>query len=559
MGHQDNMCERFGFPAGGGPLRIEADALPLSERVAAKLLGRQAQANPDRKFIYFNGDWITYGDIDRRANRIANALKASGIGKGSRVAIMLGNCLEYFDLWFGASRIGAVQLPISVDYRSKQIAQTFQRSQVDLVVVESAFLSELDAAFELIGRRIPSVVLGHDPQISTPADVTPYSAWVEKASDAPLHEADDVSGADIAAVMNTSGTTGPSKGVLLTHAQQYILGRTMAADMGLTSDDVFYNFFPLFHNTAQAMITVPVILAGAKMILVDRFSASRFWPDVRQHKCSAFYYIGEIINILLKTPDVEQLTNDVLRVGWGIGASAEDAAAFTARFGVDLRSGYGSTEANVPCCVPRGTTKSGSAGCVVPGFDVRIADPAGQPLPNGQIGEILVRSSEPCALMAGYDANPEATVDAWRDLWLHTGDAGRFDEDGFLYFEGRIKDAIRVRGENVSAHEVECVILDEPAVLEVAAIAVPSELGGDELKVVIVLKPGSELAPEAIIELAARDLPKYAVPRYVEFVSAMPKTPTNKIKKHELRATPFTPATWDRQSAANGRRSTNKE
>lgn len=553
MTQQMPVWDGSGFSGCGGPLDPSQDTLPLSERVAAKVLAYRAAAAPDRNFVHIDGTWLTYGEMDRRANRVARALRGSGIAKGDRVAIILGNRAEYFDLWFGLSRIGAVQLPISVDYKSKQIAQTILRSKVDMVVLDAVCLPEMEAALQSAGLQIPCIVLGEANQASNLVATQQYDTWIAAASDVPLAEAADVSGADVAAVMNTSGTTGPSKGVLLSHAQQYILGRTMGADIELAPDDVFYNFFPLFHNTAQAMITVPVLLAGARMVVVDRFSASRFWSDIRQHGCTAFYYIGEIVNILLRASDPEEVADSGLRVGWGIGASADDATAFSGRFGVTLRSGYGSTEANVPTCVPHGADKPGSAGRVIPGFEVRIADPLGQTVPAGTIGEILVRSSEPCAVMVGYDANPEATVEAWRDLWFHTGDAGRFDDDGFLYFEGRIKDAIRVRGENVSAHEVEAVILEDPAVMEVAAIAVPCELGGDDLKVVAVLKPGLVLTPEAIIERATRDLPKYAIPRYVEFVEAMPKTPTNKIRKNELRATPFTPSTWDRQGESADR------
>jgi crotonobetaine/carnitine-CoA ligase len=539
---------RFGLPP--GPIGDPAgDRLPLTDRVAAKLLGRQASVAPERPFVRFGSHVMTYAGADRRANRAGNALRALGIASGQRVAILMRNRLEYFDLWFGLSRIGAIQVPINTEYKSPQITHVFKRAPVAAVVVEAALLPEL--LISLHELEFPPRVLvldGDAPDDSLP--FVAYASALAAASDAPLPDAESVSGADPGAVMNTSGTTGPSKGVLLSHAQQYILGRMIAADMELTADDVHYNFFPLFHNTAQAMITIPVLLVGAQMVLTQRFSASQFWPDVREHGCTAFYYIGEIANILLKSTTAADASGSRLRVGWGIGASARDFVEFGKRFGVAMRTGYGSTEANVPCYLPHGSSKIESCGRAVPGFEIRVASASGEVLPPGETGEILVRGSEPCALMLGYDGDPAATVAAWQHLWFHTGDAGMLDQDGDLYFKGRVKDSIRVRGENISAFEVEQAIGEVEGVAEVAAIAVPCELGGDDLKIVVVAREGARVTHDDLIAHAQARLPRYSVPRYVEFVQALPKTPTNKVQKHILRATPFTPSTWDRTGTA---------
>jgi crotonobetaine/carnitine-CoA ligase len=213
---------------------------------------------------------------------------------------------------------------------------------------------------------------------------------------------------------------------------------------------------------------------------------------------------------------------------------------------VTLRSGYGSTEANVPVFLPHGHPDPASVGCVIGGFELRIANEHDEPVASDTMGEILVRSSEPCALMLGYDGDAHATLAAWRDLWFHTGDAGYVDDHGNLYFLGRVRDVMRVRGESVSAFEVEEVISEVNGVLEVAAIAVPAELGGDDVKIVVVPRAGATLDPQALVTHAAAKLPRFAVPRYVEIVDALPKTETNKVRKNVLRETPFTPATWDR-------------
>jgi carnitine-CoA ligase len=519
--------------------------LPLADQVAAHILRRQAQCIGERVFTVCGNDNITYAEADRRADGVAAALHTLGIAKGQRVAILLHNRIEYLDLWFGLSRIGAIQLPLNTAYKSLQLLHTLKRAPVTAVVVEDALLPELEAIVDQIHDVKTLIVLG-GTQPRCKAKHLFYKNIFSSAPAAPRAVA--ISGADTGAIMNTSGTTGPSKGVRLSHAQQYILGRNIVNDMALTDSDVYYNFFPLFHNTAQAMITLPVLLTGAKMVLIDRFSATRFWPDIRAHSCTAFYYIGEILRILLKSTHATDGAGTKLRIGWGIGASAEDFAAFQARHGVALRSGYGSTEANVGVYLPHENPRLTSVGRAIEGYIVRIADSKDDPLPPGKTGEILVRCDEPCAIMQGYDGDPEATIAAWKDLWFHTGDAGYLDADGNLHFVGRVKDGIRVRGESVSAFEVEAVMAQVDGVLEVAAIAVPGELGGDEIKLVVVTSAGSKLDAAALITHAQKHLPKYAVPRYVEFVEALPKTETNKVRKNVLRETPITPNTWDRLS-----------
>lgn len=533
---------RFGFPP-GGIARPEDDPLPLRDRVPAKILAQQAAHAPARPFVFFGDRWVSYGEADERANKAANALATLGIGKGARVGLILRNRLEFLDLWFGLARLGAIHVPLNPEYRAPQIAHVLGRAPVDLVIAEPEFFSELLPA--LAGMEKPPRLLRMGGAGGDAAQEDYLTLFGAAPTDSPAG-AQDVQGADIAAVMNTSGTTGLSKGVLLPHASQYVLGRNIAADMGLRAEDVYYNFFPLFHNTAQAMITVPVLLVGARMVLVDRFSASRFWPDIKAHRCTAFYYIGEIAHILLKSTQASDAAGSTLRVGWGIGATSRDFLDFQSRFRVTLRTGYGSTEANVPCYQPHGSDKPASAGRAIPGFQMRIADEYCQPVPPGVQGEILVRPEEPFSMMLGYDGDPAATVAAWQQLWFHTGDAAVMDEEGDIFFKGRVKDAIRVRGENISAFEVEQAVAELDQVAEVAAIAVPGEIGGDDLKVVVVLKEGVSLEPDGLVAHAQARLPKYAVPRYVEFVAALPKTPTNKIQKHLLRAAPFTAATWDR-------------
>ena len=542
------MCRGPARPP--GRLAVPAEflgPLPLAEQVAAKILARQAAAIGERVFVVFGDRAVTYGAANARANRVANALRALGVQQGMRVGILLRNRLEYLDLWFGLSKIGAIQVPVNTAYKSPQILHVLRRAPVPFVVVEASLAGELLTVID----QVPSVqaLIGVDSTVALGErrnqKVFGYTECIEAAGTDKPHTV-EIAGSDLGAVMNTSGTTGPSKGVQLSHAQQYILGRNIALDLGLTERDVYYNFFPLFHNTAQAMITLPVLLSGAKMVLTEKFSAQRFWPDVREHGCTVFYYIGEILRILLKSTSAEDGKGTLLRAGWGIGASPRDFLEFQQRHGVTLRSGYGSTEANVGVYLPHENPDPASVGRALPGYEIRIANERDEPLPARQMGEILVRASEPCTTMLGYDGDPQATLAAWRDLWLHTGDAGYLDAGGNLFFMGRVRDVMRVRGENVSAFEVEEAIGEAGGVLEVAAIGVPCELGGDDIKIVVVADPAIKPDAAALIAHAQSRLPRFAIPRYVEFVAALPKTETNKVRKNVLRAAPLGPATWDR-------------
>ena len=366
--------------------------LSLADQVAAHVLRRQAQACGERVFVVCADKVVTYREAHLRANRVANAFQALGAARGTRVGILLRNRIEYLDLWFGLSRIGAIQLPLNTEYKRSQILHVLKRAPVPLIVVQEDLLDELLPALDELDEVRTLVVLGSTAGAEARAKTTvrSYSASVEAARDAEP-ECEPVMGSDVGAVMNTSGTTGPSKGVRLSHAQQYILGRNIAADLSLTEDDVYYNFFPLFHNTAQAMITLPVLLVGAKMVLVEKFSATRFWSEAREHRCTVFYYIGEILRILLKSTATEDATGSGLRAGWGIGASPKDFLEFQKRFGVTLHSGYGSTEANVGVYLPRDNADPASVGRALPGYELRIANERDAPLPSGTMGEILVR------------------------------------------------------------------------------------------------------------------------------------------------------------------------
>lgn len=526
---------------------------PKARQTLGALLADAASRYGERPFILCGDERVSYTQLLRRAERLAAGLQARGVGHGTRVAFMLPNGLEIVELWFALALLGAIGVPVNTAFRGYQLTYLLNDAGASLLIVGAQYLDRL-AAVQADVVPVERLIVAETAAPDGAASASPPTLrWPsEPLADVPTSPQaafPAVDYRDPVAILHTSGTTGPSKGVIVCHRHEYILGRNMALEMGLRSDDVYWCGFPFFHNTALALITLPVLLVGGAVAVVERFSASRFWDEVARYGCTAFYYLGALLTILMKAPPSPRDRQHTLRIGWGLAASAETMQAFEERFGVPLLSGYGSTEANVVCYEPLAARRPGSAGKPRPEFEVRVVDEHDEPVPPGVVGEIVTRPREPFVMFLGYDKKAEATVTAWRNLWFHTGDAGRFDADGYLYFVDRLKDVIRRRGENISSYDVEYVASQHPAVLECAAVAVPAEVGEDEVKLVAVLRPGHTLDPRELVAFCAERLAYFAVPRYVEFKPALPKTPTDKVEKHRLRAEGVTPATWDRERA----------
>jgi crotonobetaine/carnitine-CoA ligase len=350
--------------------------------------------------------------------------------------------------------------------------------------------------------------------------------------------------------MYTSGTSGPSKGVLMPHAHCYLYGLGAIDALRLTSEDRYYIVLPLFHANGLLMQLGAALIAGIPAVVRPRFSASAWLDDVRRHGVTVTNTLGAVAPFILNRPPSSAGRDHALRAIMCAPNLAEHEAAFRDRFGIkDVISGFGMTEVNIPVWGRIGHPCPGSAGWVYEDyFEVVIANPeTDTPVPSGQVGEILVRPKVPFAFMAGYHTLPDKTVEAWRNLWFHTGDAGVMDDTGLFPFVDRIKDCIRRRGENISAAEVEAALLQLPGVAEVAAFAVPSSVRGgeDEVMLSVVPMPGGSLTPSIIFDHASNVLPRFARPRFVELVSELPKTATGKVQRAQLRKRGVGPATWD--------------
>ncbi len=535
-----------------------------SRWVVGKVLADQAKARGDRPFLTAcdggaraTTTTLTYAEADRMANRMARTLAALGVGPGDRVAVMLPNGLEACTVWLGLARRGAVHVAVNTGLKGAFLEHVLRDAGVSLLVADARY-AEVLGALDVSRLRVKRLVVcgGDASRASSPmagVESSPLASLLS-SDGAPLPDAPEVSYRDTATIMYTSGTTGPSKGVLMPHAHVYLLGLGAVENLGVTESDVYYVTLPLFHANAMFMQLYACLIAGAHAVVVPKFSASSWLDDIRRHGCTMTNMIGVMTDFVLQQPSRPDDADNPLRLVLAVPTPPEIAPAFRARFGTAMVEGYGMTEVNMPLYYPvDAPPRDGSCGKPYSRFfDVRIVDPeTDEPLPPGATGEIVVRPREPFAFMAGYVGMPDKTLEAWRSFWFHTGDAGRMDDDGCFYFLDRIKDRIRRRGENVSSFEIEAVLVSHPQIAEAAAIAIPSELPGgeDEVKACLVPHHGEAPDPAEVLAYCTARMPRFAVPRYFEILPALPRTPTEKVQKAKLREAGVTARTWDADAA----------
>ena len=470
------------------------------------------------------GRRLTYKEFDSEVNRLANGLLAAGVRRGEMVGVMLPNCPEFALLWLALLRIGAVEAPVNTAFRGAGLGHVLDLSRCRLLVIDDAYLPALAEVRSGLARLERVVTRGE----------------LGNLRGATADPAVEVAVKDIAQVFFTSGTTGRSKACLFDHRYAVRQAELFCEHWRIAPTDVLFNPFPLFHIDASVLTLAPAIVAGCTAALAERFSASRFWDQVREFKATHFDFMGSTLTMLWKQPERPDDADNPARIGWGV-PMPDFAEGFERRFGLRLVEGYGMTDCGLPVSQPFDQPRRpGSCGRVTDPYELRIA--ADQ--------EILVRSSESGLMTLGYQALPEATAEAFRDGWFHTGDLGRLDEDGWLYFLGRSKDAIRRRGENISAFEIEEVVEAHPAVLQAAAFGVASELMEEEVKVCLVLRPGFSFAPVELVRWCEARMARHMVPRYLEVLAELPLTPTEKVEKYRLRDAGVTPGTWDREKVS---------
>ena len=362
----------------------------------------------------------------------------------------------------------------------------------------------------------------------------------------------EVSAHDTGMVLYTSGTTGPSKGCVLSHRFLIHQAEIICEHFRVTPQDTLYTAFPLFHGDAAYYTVLPALLKGARAAIGERFSASRHWDEVRKFGATVFDFMGATLTILWKREGRPDDADNPVRLAWGV-PMPEFADGFEERFNLKLREVYGLTDAGMNAVYPLDEPRrAGACGKPVETYEVQIFDEGDNQQPAGAIGEIVIRPRQPSLILDGYLKMPEETLKATRNLWFHTGDLGFLDEEGYLHFVERKKDSIRRRGQNISAFELEEVLNMHPAVLESAAIGVPSELTEEDVMAWVVLRPDHSLTPDKLIDHCEKNMARYMVPRFVEIVDELPKTPTEKVEKFRLKERGVTASTWDREEVTNG-------
>ncbi len=522
---------------------------PARQRALGDILRRAARAHPDREFAVFPAARFTYGAFDAWVDRLAHGLAGMGVAKGSKVAVMLPNCGEFLAVWFACARLGAIEVPINTSLRGQLLRHILNHSESQVLVAAPEFLEQVKAVAPEL-TALQAIVVTADQACNF--DGLPFSQHLFGELEAQVPEAwveRDIEPTDPLAIIFTSGTTGPSKGALLSHNYFWWFGERSCELRGSGSEDRLYTCLPLFHANAQALTAMPALLRGAAAIFDTHFTASSFWDRLRHFDATHFNYIGGMIPILMKQAPGPRDREHRVSVAMGAAAPVDQWLGFEARFGLRLLECYGQTEDCAVTCNPLGAARIGSIGQAAWGYEMQVFDDEDRPVADGAIGEFVVRPLLPNVMMLGYYKMPQETLNVFQNLWFHTGDLGSQDADGYFYFKDRKKDAIRRRGENISAYEVELAVNEHPAILESAAFGVPSSVGEDDVMVVAILRPGHALSGLDLVRHLEDRLAYFAVPRYVDFPAELPKTPTHRVEKYRLRQQGITPTTWDRETS----------
>jgi crotonobetaine/carnitine-CoA ligase len=509
------------------------------ECVVGDLLRRWAGERPDRHFLEFeDGSAWTFADTLERVQHAAAGLRSLGVQQGSHVLCWMPNAAEAVLAWLAANYLGAVHVPINTGYRGRLLQHAIELSDAKVMVAHASLLPRLR---EIETAQLSDVVvIGEVP--AAIGELTWQGIEVLHSSDR-AEPPRPVEPWDPNFIILTSGTTGPSKAVICTYIQTWC-GGAMGMDYFDADDRVLANL-PLFHISGAGAV-MDRLTKGGTCILQDGFKPATFWETVRRFDITGCCLVGAMTQFLLRQPssgrDRDHPLRNVVTVPWN-----QDSRAVAERYGLQMHTAFNMTETAVPIRSGANPEVLGTCGRPRPGVEARVVDRNDIEVPHGAVGELILRASRPWEITQGYYRNPQATAAVWRNGWFHTGDAFRRDAEGNFFFVDRMKDAIRRRGENISSFEVEAEALCHPAVLEAAAIPVPSTESEDEVLLVVTANAGQAIEPRALLRFLVPRMAHFMLPRYIRVVAEMPKTPTAKIEKHRLRAAGLTADTWDRE------------
>ncbi|MEP9378683.1 AMP-binding protein [Aquabacter sp. CN5-332] len=516
--------------------------LPLQDRVLGPILRRTAEREADRPYLEVDGEVWSFADTYRIVRALSCSFRRLGIGKGDRIAMMLPNGAEFIFTWYACVNIGAVIVPINTTYTGALLDYLLTDSGSRALILSADYLPALAdtgaqtrAALEWVGVVGAGVA-------DRPAGPARWLGYEELLAGDGADPEVACTFEDTQAIMYTSGTTGPSKGVVMPNGHFFSSTCTFLRAVNLSRDDVLFTPMPLFHGVASRLGALPCLMMGAKVVIARQFSASRYFQQAAA--CGAT--IGQTIftmQTMLKAqpPGPFDRAHRMTRM-----FNASYDAGFEERFGVKLVEAYGMTETGLTLYTPFGERREGSCGRIHEDWELNIVDEQGLPVSRGAIGEIALRPKLPSIMMRSYINKPSETLQTFADLWFKTGDYARADEDGYVFFTSRKKERIRRRGENISPYEIESVVISHPAVSDCAAVAVPAAEGEDDVRIVCEVSPASGLRPDELLDWLQGRLPRFMTPRYVDFVAALPRTPNSKVEKYRLMADGIGQTTWDR-------------
>ncbi|MGI9658287.1 MAG: AMP-binding protein [Gaiellaceae bacterium] len=520
--------------------------IPPRDRVVLRyLLERHAAERPDQVFVQFtNGEAWTYAEMLARAKHHAAGFRKLGVKQGDHVLSVLPSSPEAIEVWYGLNYLGAVYIPANPAYKGNLLAHVVENSGAR-VLVTHAELVERFGAIEL--AKLEEIVHLHGDGPDVPG-LQKHSGSI--LTDTPVVEAELEPGRpiepwDTQGVWYTSGTTGPSKGAL----SSYMHGYSMFGEETwpfITSEDRYMINLPLYHMGGTGLFN-SMLLRGASIAFVERYQTGPFWQQVRDTGATVVFLLGAMAAFLEAQPPSPEDTEHPMRVMFMVPV-VDDVPRFAERFGVEVRTIYNMTEICTPIVSGPTPSLAGTCGRLREGADVRLIDENDCEVPVGEVGEFAVRCDAPWGMNHGYLNMPQATADAWRNGWFHTGDAGRIDEDGNYYFVDRIKDAIRRRGEFISSLELEIELCAHPDVAAAAVVATKSEYAEDEVLAYVQPVEGKTIDFADVIEFLKPRVAYFMIPRYFESLEQFPLTPTEKIRKVELRKRGMTDDTWDREA-----------
>jgi crotonobetaine/carnitine-CoA ligase len=516
--------------------------------LAPHAVAHWASARPDTiASQHVDGPSLTYAQLHRSALEWAAAFTRLGIRGGDHVATMLPIGFDSQRAMLGLGWLCAIDVPVNTGYRGRMLQYVLDHADVTTIVIASEFVDRLAEVAGDLPKLRTVIVIGGDSAAVGERAVMTGDAFLDGVTPAA-----DLSGPeyrDIAALLFTSGTTGPSKAVIVPWALVYQFWSFVPDDTLAPGDGLFLPF-PLFHNSGRSGFNY-ALSRGARLVFRERFSATTFWDDVRATNTTVAGLVGPLTSLLYSAPPRDDDADNPLQSAV-VGPMIPEMEDFERRFGVRVCTSYGQTEVGCPVATtwdhgPWAT--SGRPRTDYPWHEVRIVDDNDEPVGPGVVGEMIVRTPEPWSLNVGYYKSPELTVEAWRNGWFHTGDAMKYDEDGWYYFVDRLRDSIRRRGENISSFEIENLVGEHPDVVECSAIGVRTEHGDDEVLVALIVRDRATFDPAALLAFLEPRMPKFMLPRYVEVFDDFPRNETSmRVRKHELRDRGVTEHAWDRDT-----------